>query len=167
MEGGKGLKLLAARINATSATVAPPVVEAGNTQTPKPVLPAGLGAGGDGEFLAAVERVDLDEGSQRGLGDAHGHLKVQGRAVAHQGGVIGHLEVDVEVAGRATSGADGAPPGEAQRGSVVNPGGDLDGEGGLLDNTAIAVTLDARAGDQLAGALTGWARRGGHHLTED
>ena len=68
-------------------------------------------------------------------------------------------DVDVQVAGAATAGADRTAAGEPQRRTGVDTGGDVDLVGLLGDDPAVAVARRARCDDDLAEPAAPRARR--------
>src|SRR5487761_1510542 len=73
--------------------------------------------------------------------------------------------MDVQVARRASTGPSRTTAGQAQRRSVVDPGGH--GDGAAIGQPAVAVAIGARGGDGLAHTLAPAAGDGGHHLAQD
>src|SRR5207253_8585422 len=88
-------------------------------------------------------------------------------ALALEALVRAHPEVNVEIAGGATTRAHCAPAREAQRVAVVDTCRNLDGVGARLRAPALAATVGAQAGDLLAQPPAPGTGRGGDHLAED
>ena len=68
------------------------------------------------------------------------------------------VDLDVEVAGRATAGPDLALAGELDAGALVDAGRDGDGERAARADPAVAAALEARVGDDRAVAVARGAR---------
>src|SRR5688500_18360019 len=116
-------------------------------------LLARLDAGRDADLvLLAVEAGHLDAAAQRRSGEADRTAREQGRALALEDRVPGHVDEDVEVVGRATADAGLALAGETDAGALVDAGRDVDGQRLALVDAALAAAARAGIGDHLAAA---------------
>ena len=76
-------------------------------------------------------------------------------------------QVHADIARGAAPDAARTPDRQAQRRALVHAGGDIDGEGLLLDAATLAAAVAARRRDLLSAPAAKGARRGGHHLAKD
>jgi hypothetical protein len=120
----------------------------------------------DGDGLDTVEGLEGDLGAEHRLGDRDVQVRVQVDALAAEHLVGPDPELHVQVAGRPTARAGGAPALESQRGRRVHARGDVDVEGPVLEGPALARADGAGVGDDLAGAVAAGAGGRGHHLAE-
>jgi hypothetical protein len=116
--------------------------------------------------LGAIECLEIDLGTERSLRDRDGHLGDQIVVLAHEHVRGADPQMDVEVAGAATAGPDGATTGEPQRGAGVDAGGHVDLVTLVGGDAALTATRGARRGDDLAETAAATAGAGGDHLAE-
>ena len=81
--------------------------------------------------------------------------------------VLGNVDLDVQVAGRAAAGTDLALARQLDAVARVDTGGDLDVDGPAGPNPAVARALAARVGDDGAEAAAGGARPHRAHLAQE
>ncbi len=127
-----------------------------------PQLHVGVGLGDVG-----LEQRQLDRRTEGGGGHRHDDVAAQVGAVAGEDLVRGDVDLDVEVAGRATTRADLTLVGELDAGAGVDAGRDLHGDRAARAHPTVAGALAARLGDDLAVAAAGVARTQRADLTEE
>src|SRR5665647_407385 len=128
---------------------------------------ARLGARLDHEILHPVKGVELDARAQGGCGHRELDRAVQVIAAALVGLVRDDVDLDIQVTGRPCSRTDLAAARELDPGAGVHPCRDANGEAAAVAHPTLAGALEAGVGDDLAVALAGAARSGGHDLTEE
>src|SRR4051794_9365379 len=127
---------------------------------------AGLCAGADVDALGALERRDLDLGAERGLHHRDLEDRVQIDPLALEQRVLTDDEREVEVAARTAALAGVTRAGDPQVHPVAHACGDVDRNGGLREQTPVAVAPLARRRDLLAGPLALRTCMRGHHGAE-
>src|SRR5258706_13109057 len=85
-----------------------------------------LRAGRHDEILGAIERLELELGTERGLGVADTELADQVVAIAPEDRMGAHAQMNIQVARGTVPGTHRAPPVEAERGSGVDARGRMD-----------------------------------------
>src|SRR5690606_22402061 len=94
-----------------------------------------------------VERRQVEAGAQGRRRHRQRDLADQSVAVAREARVPGDLDLDVEVTGRASPGADLALAGQLDAVAVVDARGHVDLQAATRAHAALAVALAARVGD--------------------
>src|SRR6266498_4910527 len=127
---------------------------------------ARLGARVDLDGLLAVEGDQRERPAEGGHGHRHGQLADQVVVAPGEDLVGDHVELDVEVAGRAAELAGVAAALVADAHPVVEAGWDVDGQLGVLRDPALALAARARRQHLVAAAAAGHAGAGGDELAE-
>src|SRR5690606_22044939 len=128
---------------------------------------SGLGARRDVHLDRSVERVELDDGAERGRGHRHGERAVQVVAAPHERLVRALADLEVHVPRRAAAWADLALARELDARAGVHARGDVDREGAAAAHAAVARALRARVGDHGAEPLARPARARRHDLAQE
>src|SRR5258706_14724577 len=113
-----------------------------------------LRAGRHDEILGAIERLELELGTERGLRVADTELADQVVAIAPEDRMGAHAQMHIQVARGTVPGTQRAPSVEAERGSGVDTRGHIDLVGLLLDHPTLGSTTRTRCRDHLAESCT-------------
>src|SRR6056297_2624757 len=126
-------------------------------------LAAGLRAGRHDQVLGAVECLEFDLRAECSLRDRHRHFGDEVVILAQEQVVGCDAQVDVEISGTATTGADRTATAEPQRGTGVDTGRHIDLVRLVGGDTALAPARGARGGHDLAEPAAPAAGAGGDH----
>src|SRR2546422_835469 len=125
----------------------------GNATGPNPHYRTRLGARFNLYGLFAIDSLERQLRAERSGGHRQRHSAVQIVPFSGEHVVRPLMHLDVEITGRATTGADLALPGEANAHTVLDPGRYLHRQVTTLPHAPLPRTVWARVGDNRAEAL--------------